>query len=301
MLYHSYQHVERYTKEGYESFAEAKDVFVFPKLDGTAGVVTFEDGNVRAGSRNRAISVESDNQGFAAWVLMSDDPEAVSLREFCKENPNLHVHGEWLGAHKLLGSIKDYLKNGFWVYDVYDESTDLYLPYDVYGPLLDECGVKNVISPMAVLESFDEEKIVELAKSNHFLLPEGKVGEGVVMKSYGFRDIYGKQQFFKLVLEEFKANKGKGKPKFEVGEIEAAIVEDFVTAADIDKAFNKSKLALGEDAKLNKVVGMTMNLAMEDLISEEFVEVVKKYRYPKVDFGTLKALVCAKVRAQLIK
>ena len=55
------------------------------------------------------------------------------------------------------------------------------------------------------------------------------------------------------------------------------------------------------EQKLNKVVGMPMNLAMEDLISEEFVEVVKKYRYPKVDFGTLKALVCAKVRAQLIK
>lgn len=298
MKYHSYQHVERYNREEYTTFVDAKNIYVFPKLDGTAGVVTSQDGIVLCGSRNRAVSVEDDNQGFAAWVF-SDDPNAEAIREFCLAYPFFHVHGEWLGTKKLLGSIKDYLRNGFWVYDVYDEATERYLPYDAYAPLLDKYGVQTVITPIAVLDKYDSDKFVQLASENHFLLPDNKVGEGVVLKSYDWRDQFGRQQFLKLVLDEFKANKGKAKPKFEVGEIESAIIDDYVTAADIDKAYNKCKLACGEDAKLHAIVGRTINEVLDDFLREELTEAVRKYKYPKIDFSAVKALVAVKVRQQL--
>lgn len=302
MRYHSYQHVERYNREEFESFRYADNIYVFPKLDGTAGVVTAEHQFVYAGSRNRQVSIGDDNQGFAAWVE-SYDPEAIALRGFCKGHENLHVHGEWLGAKKCLGTIKDYVKTGFWIYDVFNEDTGEYLDFSAYFPMLTLYGVMNVIVPIAVLDNYDEEKFVELATNNHFLLPENKVGEGIVLKSYGWRDKYGKQQFLKLVLDEFKDNKGKGRDKSPKSnnELSVTIINDFVTAADIDKAYNKCKLVCGEAAPLHKVLGMTMNMVFDDFLSEEMTEVVRKYKYPTLNFGELRALVNEKVRAQLIK
>lgn len=60
------------------------------KIDGTnARVVVGEDGSVRAGSRNRWISPEDDNFGFARWVAEHAD----GLREL---GPGQHF-GEWWG------------------------------------------------------------------------------------------------------------------------------------------------------------------------------------------------------------
>ena len=60
------------------------------KLDGTnAQVVVGEDGTVRAGSRNRWITPEDDNFGFARWVAEHAD----GLREL---GPGQHF-GEWWG------------------------------------------------------------------------------------------------------------------------------------------------------------------------------------------------------------
>ncbi|TIL38509.1 RNA ligase family protein [Mesorhizobium sp.] len=60
------------------------------KIDGTnAQVVVGEDGSVRAGSRNRWISPEDDNFGFARWVAEHVD----GLREL---GPGQHF-GEWWG------------------------------------------------------------------------------------------------------------------------------------------------------------------------------------------------------------
>lgn len=61
------------------------------KIDGTnAQVVVGEDGSVRAGSRNRWITPEDDNFGFARWVAEHAD----ELREL---GPGQHF-GEWWGA-----------------------------------------------------------------------------------------------------------------------------------------------------------------------------------------------------------
>lgn len=61
------------------------------KLDGTnAQVLVSDDGDVRAGSRNRFLTVEADNFGFASWVAANAD--ALRLM-----GPGRHF-GEWWGA-----------------------------------------------------------------------------------------------------------------------------------------------------------------------------------------------------------
>lgn len=67
-----------------------RDMIVTEKLDGTnAQVWVGEDGAVRAGSRNRWLTVEADNFGFARWVEANAD-------ELRKLGPGRHF-GEWWG------------------------------------------------------------------------------------------------------------------------------------------------------------------------------------------------------------
>lgn len=67
-----------------------REVAITEKIDGTnACVVIDAEGNIGAQSRNRLITPEDDNYGFAAWV--ADNAEALrSLGEG-------HHYGEWYG------------------------------------------------------------------------------------------------------------------------------------------------------------------------------------------------------------
>lgn len=82
-------------EEEYKGFPKIPRLFdgeivITEKIDGTNGLVyVAEDGTVRAGSRNRWLTVESDNYGFAAWVAEHQD----ELRQL---GPGKHF-GEWWG------------------------------------------------------------------------------------------------------------------------------------------------------------------------------------------------------------
>lgn len=68
-----------------------RDIVVTEKIDGTnAQVCVLDDGRVLAGSRNRWITPEQDNMGFARWVKEHED----DLRNL---GPGRHF-GEWWGA-----------------------------------------------------------------------------------------------------------------------------------------------------------------------------------------------------------
>lgn len=69
-----------------------REVIVTEKIDGTnAGIVITEDGEVFPQSRNRYVTVEADNQGFAFFVKENED----SIRELL--GPGTH-YGEWYGS-----------------------------------------------------------------------------------------------------------------------------------------------------------------------------------------------------------
>ena len=69
----------------------SREIIVTEKIDGTnAQILIGEDGGIRAGSRNRWLSVELDNFGFARWV----QDHASELAEL---GPGRH-YGEWWGS-----------------------------------------------------------------------------------------------------------------------------------------------------------------------------------------------------------
>lgn len=68
----------------------SREIVITEKIDGTnAQILVGEDGTVTAGSRNRWITPENDNHGFAAWVR----DHAEQLREL---GAGRHF-GEWWG------------------------------------------------------------------------------------------------------------------------------------------------------------------------------------------------------------
>ena len=78
----------------FESFNKiprlSREVIITEKLDGTnAQILITEEGEVFAGSRNRWITPESDNFGFASWVRYNKE-------ELLLLGPGRH-YGEWWG------------------------------------------------------------------------------------------------------------------------------------------------------------------------------------------------------------
>lgn len=70
------------------------------KLDGTnASIFISEDGEFKAGSRNRWISIDDDNYGFARWCEQNKE-------ELMKLGPGHHF-GEWWGLGIQRGYNKD--------------------------------------------------------------------------------------------------------------------------------------------------------------------------------------------------
>ena len=69
----------------------SREVVITEKLDGTnAQVFVYHDGRVVAGSRNRWLTPDSDNFGFAAWVEHNKE-------ELLQLGPGRHF-GEWWGS-----------------------------------------------------------------------------------------------------------------------------------------------------------------------------------------------------------
>jgi hypothetical protein len=69
-----------------------RDIIITEKIDGTnAAIHIEEDGRVAAQSRNRLITPDSDNYGFATWVHANAGDLAYILQ------PGTH-YGEWWGA-----------------------------------------------------------------------------------------------------------------------------------------------------------------------------------------------------------
>jgi hypothetical protein len=70
----------------------SRDMVVTEKIDGTnAQVTVLEDGRVLAGSRNRWITPEQDNFGFARWVAAHEEELRAGL------GVGSH-YGEWWGS-----------------------------------------------------------------------------------------------------------------------------------------------------------------------------------------------------------
>lgn len=305
--YRSYTHLEKLDKDVVKDILHCNHIIIQAKLDGSnACVWDAGDGTVACGSRKRNLSTTSDNGGFYNYINTSTDPEVGFLRNFCKDHPDYIVYGEFLGVpgQKLLGTIKDYVESGFFIFDVFDASTGEYLPYATWSKFF-ENNYHRVVPLIADLDHIHcgitiETLIDAYADKTNFNMPEGMRGEGLVIKAEpSYRDIYGNIQIGKIVLDEFHARKKQKvkAPAMTADECINAFVENYCTAAFMAKEQNKVMLALGMDEWENKgkCIGMTIQGCLNELMQEEFWDYFKKHLVV-LDLAALKYAIEVKVR-----
>lgn len=294
MEFLKYQHLERFGKDEVEGI-EFGDCFIFPKVDGTNSSVWLDnEGNIKAGSRNRTLSLENDNAKFYAYVLSND-----KIKEYLKKHPAHRLYGEWLVPH----TIKTYREDAwrkFYIFDITidkDKDNVEYIPYDIYKPLLDEFEL-DYIPPIAKVTNPTYETLLKLLDKNQFLIKDGQgVGEGIVIKNYDYYNKYKKQTWAKIVTTEFKEKhvKTMGYNEFKVKQmVEEDIVEEFCTEAFIEKEF--AKIVNEQQGWKSQYIPMLLGRVFSELVKEETWNILKKYKNPKIDFKTLNALLIQKVK-----
>ena len=289
MSFKEYVHLEKFGNDEVQGIELGK-CYVFPKLDGTnASVWVDDDLSIRAGSRKREVTPESDNAGFAAFALNDE-----RIRDFLSENPFLRLYGEWLVPHTLKTYRKDAWRK-FYVFDVFDHDSDSFLDYSVYQEILDSFSLDYIPAYSVMNNATYDHLLIEINK-NDFLVSEG-IGEGIVIKNYGYKNKYGRTTWAKLVTSGFKEQhkKAMGPDEKRFSDlVEEKIVDEFLTPEIIEKVY--AKIANDERGWSSKYIPRLLGTVYHDFVTEELWQGVKKHKNPTINFKTLNSLVINKTK-----
>lgn len=311
--YRSYDHVERFGSDDVNGIEIGK-IYIFPKLDGTNAVIWCDEGQVCAGSRNRQITVESDNHGFAAKVKTWEN----SLLEIFKLYPSFILYGEFLKSHTIK-TYRDDAWNKFYLFDVYDTIKHQYISYDRYKELFD-LWIKpdgfEILQPLCIINNPSIDQLNSQVQTNTYLIKDGAgIGEGIVLKNYLWFNKYGRQPWAKIVTNDFKEKNSrefgvtvKEGPKT----LEPLIVNEFCTAELVGKT--KAKIIAGianeNNLEINdpnaqqeiltkfraKIIPQLLGRVFHDLVTEEIWAILRKYGNPVLNFGLLNKLTILRVK-----
>ncbi len=294
-MFVKYQHIERMGTQEVEGI-EVGECYIFSKIDGANASLWREEGTLKAGSRNRELSLENDNAGF--FLAMHDHQPAV---EFFTNHPNLRLYGEWLCPHSLKTYRQDAWRK-FYVFDVceYHEETGLkYLHYNEYQPLMEKYGIEY-IPPLRIVTNCDYDKLISFLDEsvNNFLIEDGKgAGEGIVIKRYDFVNRFGRTTWAKIVTSEFKEKHARtmGAPVQKGKDlVEEAYAEAHVTEAVVSKVHAN---IVNECGWSSKSIPRLLDTVYHDVVVEDVWRFLVKHKYPTINFKTLRSFVYSKVKA----
>ncbi|MDX8400921.1 MAG: RNA ligase family protein [Gallionellaceae bacterium] len=287
--FRKYMHVERFGNDEVQGIELGK-CYIFPKIDGTNASIWF-DNEVKCGSRNRELSLDSDNAGFMEHV-----ESTPKLQLFVQQHPDLRLYGEWLVPHSLKTYREDAWRK-FYVFDVFSDADDCYLTFDEYSKMLDDYDI-DYISPNVIIRNATYENILKEIEKNTYLVAEGRgIGEGIVIKNYEFRNRFECTTWAKIVTNEFKEKHKKAMGIDEtIGKkmVEQTICDNFVTQHMVDKVY--SKIATEMDGWNSRYIARLLQTVFYDLVNEEIWNFVKKNKNPTINFRTLSIITTARVK-----
>jgi len=286
-----YMHLERLGTSEVEGI-ENGICYVFPKLDGTNASVWWHEGaGLYAGSRNRVLTVESDNAGFCSWVYNN----SAVFEGYFEKYPHHILYGEWLVPHSLK-TYRDDAWRRFYVFDVLDTAAGAFIHYENYKDQVAMSGL-DYLAPIAIVRNGVTDHFLKCLDKNVHMIRDGEgVGEGVVIKNYSFQNKYGRVTWAKLITNAFKENhhKAMGAPEIGGVVIEETIAREFVTSHLIDKSV--AKISLENDGWTSKMIPRLLGMVWHDLITEELWEILKRHKNPKIDFATLNRFCIMKIK-----
>lgn len=317
MIYKKYQHVIKYSDSELETQGLLKGkVHLFHKIDGTNSCVFLDENkNLCFGSRRREITPTEDNQGFASSFYMNP-AFALSIRNMLLELPkNSIIYGEWL----VPVTIKTYEKDAwrkFYVFDVVvypdnispDDLADdvvsrrheMYLPYEVYSLMCEKFGV-NYIPVIDVLDDPTMDDVRGRLDKTTFL-NDGRVGEGIVIKNYGYKNPYGRKTWGKILCSEFYDKKHKLRTENHESKdenpTEHKIITKYLTSEFIQKEISKFEEINGK-FEMKRFPVLSSYLFNEFLV-DNLNLILEDFRMPTINFLVLKKMVEKEVKNILL-
>ena len=289
MDYKKYQHIEKLGTSEVEGILTGQ-VHLFYKIDGTnACVFLKEDNTLGFGSRNRELSIDNDNAKFMNTLYHSSD--GIKLKMYLTKYPNRIVYGEWLIPVTIKRYKKDAWKH-FYIFDIFDTETNRYIPFDEYRIDLDTLDLKYIPEIVTLNNPTEEEVRSYLNKTGDFLVTEG-LGEGIVIKNYDFVNRYGRTTWAKVLTEDFLATKHRTRTSNHENklehDIEHRIVTTFLTPEFVSKEHSKLIELRGEWN--SKMIFELLNRVFNEFWKDNWELILKKFKYPTIDFKTLKRLI----------
>lgn len=288
MEFLKYQHIERFGTSEVEGI-ELGTCYVFPKIDGTNSQVWIdENGQIKAGSRNRELTLDNDNSGFYAEILKDKN-----IKQLLIDMPTLRIYGEFLVPHTLKTYHKDAWKK-FYVFDVMIQ--DKYLHYSSYSEILNAYGIEY-IPPICVSKNPSYEQLINQLDKATYLIDDGKgAGEGIVIKNYDFVNKYGRVTWAKIVTNEFKTKKQKCDTTELKGAkmVEEEIALKYVTDVLVEKEY--SKIVNDNNGWSSKNIPQLLNTVYYCIIKEELWDALKTFKSPTINFKTLQHFITSQIK-----
>ena len=286
MEFIKYQHIERFGTTEVERIQNGK-CYIFPKIDGTNASLWWNNG-LKAGSRNRELSIDNDNAGFYKWALGQEH-----IIQFLKSHQNVRLYGEWLVPHTL----KTYNDNAWMNFYVFDVMVgDEYVDFGSYSSELQQYNIEY-IPAICIINNPSYERLIGLLEQNDYLVKDGNgIGEGIVIKNYDYKNKYGRVVWAKIVSNEFKGKHKKAMPN-EIKEknlVEKDIVDKYITRSLLDK--EQSKIENEMNGWSSKYIPRLINVVFYNLIREESWNFVKEFKNPTIDFKRLSFFTTSKIK-----
>lgn len=286
-MFRKYMHIERVGQDEVDGLLIGK-VIVQPKIDGSNCQVWNEAG-IHIGSRNQEIVGDNDHMGFVDWVQQNDD----LLISWFAEHPAWRLYGEWLVRHTLK-TYRESAWRRFYVFDVFDDESEQFVPYEQYQPELDRLGF-DYIPVMATATNPTEEVLRRFVEQNTFLIDEGKgAGEGIVIKRYDFVNRFGRVVWGKLVRNDFKEKHlvAMGAPEVNLVPVESVFVETYVTRARVEKEI--ARIEGWERRRIPELFGRVYY----DIVTTELWDFIKGRKYKvTIDFNAMYQHTVGQIKA----
>ena len=293
-----YQHVERWDTEEVEYLKDIPELIAQPKIDGTNGVISFtfnKDGEccqVVPGSRNRYLSVDDDNEGFAMYVGKNFENFYKAATEIWSKTGNptyIIFYGEFTKKGKFL--VKPEFFHNFYVFDVVTMTDCVNKNYHdpvMFFDTFEKYDIGRVpsypISGTVLKEKGEDYLKEELKGYSRFLMQDQfQTGEGFVIKTYSeHRNKYGRQTWAKILYD---------RPRSPADDLYNDVLENWFDQSFLDKEFIKY---LETFPKETFNIQKFSNIVVREFIREEIANVVFKKKMPVIDFSRLYKLLIHK-------
>jgi hypothetical protein len=297
MAFLKYQDVERIgTPENASIFDHPDDEIVIEeKVDGGNGCFWLEDGKLHVASRNRDLTHENDEKTFSAqrrWL-----EEQLLKTGLGNIDPNLRYYVEWMAKHTINYGKEIPQAIGLDIMPIEGAfgREPLFLGRKAKEEAFARVGIPCVqLKGIYKVKDLNEELYKTLTEKSAYY--EGKP-EGIVLKNYGRTNVWGRQMYAKIVLDEFKETNRAvfGAVKKDTSDT-VKIVETFCTIPRIRKRI----LSLMQEGNLPLSRNLMKFLPIavcKDIFKEETDDLMRNYS--DISLGTMKQFVAKKCLAQI--